>query len=256
MAQTAALAPGIPADYYDRIFEIEERHWWFRGMRSIAVSLLGDRWRRPGTRLLDAGCGTGGFIRFALDAGAARTAAGVDLGSAAIALAGQRVPEALLEVAPLDALPFDEGDFDLVVCSDVLQHVPEQDVSRSLGELRRVVAPEGAILLRTNGSRRLRVERDDWRAYDASTLRAELARAGLRCARLTYADMALSLLRAARGSAPHAPTEEQHGIPRPEPPRLRSTIGFALLQAEARYLRREGRALPFGYALFALAVRA
>lgn len=256
MAEVAPLAPGIPADYYRRISLAEQRHWWYRGMREISVALLGDRWGRSGTRLLDAGCGTGGFARFALDTGGVRTVAGADLASDAIALAGELVPEADLHVAALDALPFADAGFDIVVCNDVLQHVPQDDVQESLRELRRVVAPDGAVLLRTNGSRRLRNERGDWRAYDASTLETELAAAGLRCERLTYANTVLSLLGAARGSIPHAPTDERDGIPVAMPPRLKNALGLTVLRAEARYLRRRGSSLPFGHTLFALAVRA
>ena len=62
MASALELAPGIPKDYYRRIFEDEERHWWYRGMLSITAALLGERLTRPGQRLLDAGCGTGGFL--------------------------------------------------------------------------------------------------------------------------------------------------------------------------------------------------
>lgn len=256
MAEVAPHAPGIPADYYRRISLAEQRHWWYRGMREISVALLGSRWGGSGTRLLDAGCGTGGFARFALDTGGASTVAGADLASDAIALAGELVPEADLHVAALDALPFADGAFDVVVCNDVLQHLRDAEVGQSLEELRRVLATDGALLLRTNGARRLRVERDDWRAYDASTLEAQLAAAGLRCARRTYANTVLSLFGAARGSIPRAPTDEHDGIPVAMPPRAKNAVGLAVLRAEARYLRRPGRSLPFGHTLFALAVPA
>ena len=48
--------------------------------------------------------------------------------------------EADLRTAPLCALPFADGSFDLVVTNDVLQHVPEDEVDESLRELRRVLA--------------------------------------------------------------------------------------------------------------------
>lgn len=252
MMGSAERAPGIPPDYYRRIYAAEQHHWWYEGMRRIAVSLLGDRWR-AGTRLLDAGCGTGGFLRFALDHGRVGYVAGVDIGAAAIRLAGERVPEAELRCAPLHELPFPDGSFDLVVSNDVLQHVPSGDVRASLLELGRVLTAEGAVLLRTNGSRTLRVERDDWRAYDADTLIQEVAAAGLRCTRLTYCNFVPSLLAAMRGSLPHAPTGEHDGIPSRPPSRLKNAVGRRLLGAEARLLRSPGRSLPYGHTLFALA---
>ena len=253
MISPPALAPGIPADYYQRIFEVEERHWWYRGMRSLSAALLGERLTRPGQRLLDAGCGTGGFLRWALDRGSLATAAGVDVGSAAIELARTRLPDVDLRTAPLCALPFGNTSFDLVVTNDVLQHVSDHEVDRSLRELRRVLAPGGTLLLRTNGSRRLRSERDDWRAYDRMTLTEVLERAGFGIERVTYANTLLSLYGALRGRAPRAPSESHDGIPRREPSRLVAAVGGAVLATEARWLSRPGRSLSYGHTLFAVA---
>lgn len=252
MTKAPALAPGIPPDYYQRILGNEERHWWYRGMFAITAALLGERLTRDGQRLLDAGCGTGGFLRWALASGSFASAAGVDIGSAAIELAVESLPGVDLRAAPLRTLPFDDDSFDLVVSNDVLQHVPEGDVDASLSELRRVLAPYGTVLLRTNGSRRLRREREDWRAYDRSSLEGALERAGFTVERVTYANMVLSVYGALRGRSPHAPSEQRDGIPR-EPSRTVSALGGGLLAAEARWLARPGRSLPYGHTLFAVA---
>jgi SAM-dependent methyltransferase len=255
MAADLTLAPGVPADYYRRIHAAEELHWWYIGMRSIATALLAERSRQPGRRVLDAGCGTGGALRWQIDLGGVRTVAGVDIGSAAVELARQRVPEADIRVAALRELPFDDGSFDLVLSSDVLQHVAEDDVDASLRELRRVVAPDGALLLRTNGARRLRRERDDWRAYDRSTLVTQLEHAGFRCERVTYANALLAVAAVVQRRTPQAPSEDRHGIPVAPPGSVRSAVGEAALALEARWLsggRR--RAFPFGHTLFAVAL--
>ena len=56
---------GVPDDYYRRLHEVDTRHWWHLGMRSIEAVLLGDRLQRTGQSVLDAGCGTGGFLAWA-----------------------------------------------------------------------------------------------------------------------------------------------------------------------------------------------
>jgi SAM-dependent methyltransferase len=254
MDSAPALAPGIPADYYRRIFDAEEQHWWYVGMRELTAALLGDRATRPGSRLLDAGCGTGGFLRWMLDRGSFATAAGADLAASAIALARERVPEADLRAAPLSELPFDDGAFDLVVSNDVLQHVYEDDVSRSLEELHRVLEPRGTLLLRTNGARTLRRERDDWRAYDRATLTRAVSSAGFEVERSTHANMILSLWGAARGRSPHAPSEGADGIPTRPPGRVVTAVGGWILGAE-RWYASKGHALPYGHTLVTVARR-
>lgn len=248
----AELAPGVPDDYYRRIYDAEQAHFWYRGMWGIAEALLGDR-LHAGLRLLDAGCGTGGYLRFVLDRGSFASVAGADIAAAAIELARERVPQADLRVAPLRELPFADGSFELVVSNDVLQHVHETEVHESLLEVRRVLASGGTLLLRTNASRRLRRERDDWRAYDAATLQRELENAGFAIERLTHANALLSVWAAARGRSPHAPSEDRHGIPVERPHVLKSAVGRRVLRVEARYLACPRRSLPVGHTIFALA---
>jgi SAM-dependent methyltransferase len=176
----------------------------------------------------------------------------VDISEAAIELARGRVPDAELRVAPVRELPFEAASFDLVVMNDVLQHVAEAELEQSLAELKRVLAPEGALFLRTNGARRARRERADWRAYDRATLASTLEQAGFSCERLTYANMLLSLWGVARGRVPRAPSEHRDGIASPAG-RLTNALGYRILLAEARYLSRPSRALPYGHTLLALA---
>jgi SAM-dependent methyltransferase len=256
MTSSPALAPGIPADYYRKIFEAEEKHWWFRGMRAVSASLLGERLERRGQRVLDAGCGTGSYLRWLLDNGSFAAAAGVDLASTAIELARARVPEADLRTAPLKSLPFPDASFDLVVSNDVLQHVHVEEVDQSLRELLRVLTAAGTLLVRTNGARRARRERDDWRVYDRRELVAGLEREGFKCEHVTYANSLLSLYGALLGRSPRAPSAQHDGIPPRQPGTITSAVGASLLAIEARWLTRPGRALPYGHTLFALATPA
>lgn len=246
----AALAPGVPVDYYRHLDDAEQTHWWYRGMHSISAELLGERMHSD-LRVLDAGCGTGGFLRFLLDDGDFSAPSGADVAEAAIALARERVPEADLRVAALRELPFEDEAFDLVAMNDVLQHVAEAEVGTSLREVGRVLARGGTLFLRTNGVRRLRRERADWRAYDRKTLRGQLEAAGFVIERVTHANCLLSLAAAARGRVPHAPTSDRDGIPA-APSRLASAVGRAAMGAESMWLGHGG-SLAYGHTLLAIA---
>ncbi len=238
----------LPDGYFEALARVEQEHWWHRGMREISEALLRERLRRGGP-LLDAGCGTGGFLAWAASLGVAPLA-GVDPSAEAVERTRAQVPGADVQVAELAALPFPDASFAVVTCNDVLQHVDEHDVSRSLSELRRVVQSDGVLLLRTNGGRRARRERPDWRVYDRSTLTGELEGAGFRCRRVSYVNVVGSVVAVVRGRHPTAPTGTTHGIPAPPRHRRRPLTGLLRLEGE---LVRRGVRLPFGHTLVALA---
>ena len=109
---------------------------------------------RPGDRALDLGCGTGGFTAALAQAGA--QAIGVDVAEAALTRARARHPGLDFRLVPFDGpLPLQDNGFDLVWASEVIEHVA--DTARWLSEVRRVLAPNGRLLLTTPSHGRLRV---------------------------------------------------------------------------------------------------
>ncbi len=101
---------------------------------------------RPGETVLDAGCGTGRHLVEALVSRGAKVV-GIDrsegdLGKAAGNLAafnGDGRNRWLLAKADIGCLPFADGSFDAVVCSEVLEHLA--DGRGAVAELVRVLRP-------------------------------------------------------------------------------------------------------------------
>ena len=109
---------------------------------------------RRGDRALDLGCGAGDFTAVLDDVGA-RTI-GADVAEAALGRARVRHPQLRFELVPTEGpLPFEDGSFDLVWASEVIEHVP--DTARWLSEVRRVLVPGGRLLLSTPSHGRVRV---------------------------------------------------------------------------------------------------
>jgi len=105
------------------------------------------RWRarlvaRASGRTLEVGVGTGRNLpRY----GALPLLVAVEPRSDALAVARRRAPSALYVRASAEALPFRPGAFDTVVSSLVFCSVP--DAPRGLGEIRRVLARDGSLLM-------------------------------------------------------------------------------------------------------------
>jgi SAM-dependent methyltransferase len=95
---------------------------------------------RPNLRVLDIGCGTGQSRQ--LYAACAGRYVGVDLASAALAIARRKFPNDEWSCCDARRLPFEPGSFDIVAFSSVLHHI--SDFENALGEAFRVLAPGGA----------------------------------------------------------------------------------------------------------------
>lgn len=101
----------------------------------------------PGSRVLDAGCGASIFPIYLAKLGHRVT--GLDL----------NVPEGLnqahgVEVdyckGELTELPFEDGSFDAIFCISVIEHLGHQGAPAALAEMRRVLKPEGRLLVTTD----------------------------------------------------------------------------------------------------------
>lgn len=129
------------ADTYD---DLEP---WYEHLYDVLHTILRDtigRAPRAGARALDAGCGTGFQTALLRDLG--WRAYGVDVSAGLLAIAHRRLPDAVLALASVEALPWPTGHFDVVVsCGSTLSFV--DDPARALREMGRVLRPGGRLLL-------------------------------------------------------------------------------------------------------------
>jgi len=154
------------------------RRYEWRGILA-AVSALTDI--GGGTRWLDYGCGNGGLVRYAAEAGRAQVF-GYDTG--AMAESARRSGLQILDDRQLgDA----KGTFDLITAIEVIEHVPEPlDL---LAAMRRLLKPGGLLFLTTGNLRPHRDRLLSWSYvlpdvhvsfFEPSTLARALEQTGFR----------------------------------------------------------------------------
>jgi SAM-dependent methyltransferase len=139
-------------DYYEELWQALPDELSLPDFELRREFLLADV--RPGLRVLDLGCGDGAFAAAAAGAGA--VVVGVEVAQAAVDRAVRSHPALDFRLVDLDGpLPFEDGEFELVWASEVIEHVA--DTARWLSEVRRVVAVGGLFLVTTPSHGRLRV---------------------------------------------------------------------------------------------------
>lgn len=123
--------------------EIEATHWWFVGRRDLFSSILESLGLASDAAVLEIGTSTGANLRLLRQLGYAR-AIGLDSSAAAIEFCRAKGLGAV-DLGDACALPYADGRFDLVVATDVIEHV-DQD-GKALDEIRRVLKPGGYALV-------------------------------------------------------------------------------------------------------------
>jgi SAM-dependent methyltransferase len=232
------------------MLEVDERHWWYRGRRTIVRAELDRLPISSGARVLDAGCGSGRMLEELADYGAP---AGIELDPDAAAFAASR-GKGEVKVGRLEELPWEDGTFELIICLDVIEHTP--DDRATLTELRRVAKPGGWLLVTVPAYQALwslhDVANHHYRRYSRRTLRLAALEAGWRVRRMTSFNGILlppaALVRfAQRGRRPDNGYTPELRLG----PEWLNGLLEQPLRAEARWLSR-GRTLPAGLSLMAL----
>lgn len=108
-------------------------------------AFLGAFVERARGAILDLGCGPGHVAAFLAGRGA--TVEGVDLSPEMIAEARARFPAIAFTVGDMFALPHADGAVTGIVAFYAIVHVPTEELAGAVAEMRRVLAPGGALAL-------------------------------------------------------------------------------------------------------------
>lgn len=250
----AGRGRGVNAFEYQQYLQVARTHWWFRGRNGIIREMI-DRatahMRQP--RLLDVGCG-GGNVLEALGDRFARF--GLDGEPAALRVCQTSVGVPVTRGAAT-ALPFVDGAFDVVVATDLFEHV--RDDTGAVRECARVCR-DGGVLLGTvpahpmlYGPHDMRL--DHFRRYTRRAFRDVLEAGGFTVQRMTHFNTFLfppmAAVRLAQRAFVRDPARFEIDYTLGSGPLGRVLLG--VLTAERWWLRRAN--FPFGTSLLAVAMR-
>ena len=135
----------MPPTVWDRLSSGYDRQLWLeRSAVRTAVAML-----EPvvDARVLDVATGTGEVLRaLARRPAPPRIVIGIDASARMLAHVGGLPAGWSVRVGDARALPFADGEFDLVTASHVLHVLDSDDRARALGEIHRVLTPGGRVV--------------------------------------------------------------------------------------------------------------
>jgi ubiquinone/menaquinone biosynthesis C-methylase UbiE len=140
--------PGMGKHYLLPFYDLLHR---VSGLATVHREMVALAALRGGRRVLDVGCGTGNLLRATGKRHRDVELAGVDPDPKMLARAASKTRKAGLTVR-LDRgfaqeLAFPDGSFDVVFSSLMLHHLDTSSKDEMLGEVRRVLRPDGVLVL-------------------------------------------------------------------------------------------------------------
>jgi SAM-dependent methyltransferase len=175
---------------YDRMNDLEARHWWFAARREVIAALIERHAQSPDTRILEAGCGSGGNLALLGRYGQVDAFEYDDIARAhACEKSGLDIrPGALPE-----AIPFEGKRYDLIGLFDVLEHVEADQAS--LAALASRLEDGGRLLVTVPALPMLWSAHDErhhhFRRYTRKSLAKAAQAAGLKVTYTSYFNMFL-----------------------------------------------------------------
>jgi len=143
--QADELETGKLLKEYTALAPSYDRYWstYLHASLSMTAVFVGDL---PAARVLDVACGTGQLLEMLIEHPGDPELFGIDRVAAMLDVAKQRLGQrATLLEASAEELPFDQGAFQLVTCTNALHYFP--DAAAALREMRRVLAPTGNLVI-------------------------------------------------------------------------------------------------------------
>lgn len=241
------------AEEYRAMFDLEDRLWWYEGMRAITASVLEPHLRgRTNLNILDVGCGTGYSLVWMKERFITENAFGLDYSSdAALFWRGRNIDTSVIATAA--SIPFASNQFDLITCFDVIYQFDAEKARAAISDIHRCLKPEGLLFIREPAYDWMRGSHDEAVAtkhrFTRSELKQMLENAGFVIERATYANTLLFGAAALHRMLSRIQHDTSSDV-RPAPGWMNRSFS-AILKQEARWLSR--RSFPFGLSIVVLA---
>lgn len=165
---------------YNLMNTLEENFWWYRALHAVVTERLLQLQLPVGASVLDAGCGTGGLLKYLSQHAPQYHYCGLEWNSDAALMAEKKTGLAITR-GSVNSMPFASGQFAVILSQDVLYH-RNVDEQAMLQECLRCLQPGGTLLLHVAAFQWMASAHDEHvhgaRRYTAARLRLLLQQNG------------------------------------------------------------------------------
>jgi SAM-dependent methyltransferase len=234
---------------YDRMAELDQRHWWYRARREVIAALIRRVIHPPANaRILEIGCGTGHNLAMLSQFGAVDA---LELDEQARAIAEERLGRSVMSAPLPEIAGVADRHYHLVGAFDVIEHI--DDDAAALVSIAGKMRPDGKFVMTVPAHQWMWSAHDvvnhHKRRYSKRQLKALIDESPLRLEQLGYFNSLLFPAAVAERMASKARGKDEADLTLPPRP-----LNTALERAFATERHLIGRMpLPPGLSLFAVA---
>jgi SAM-dependent methyltransferase len=172
--------------YESKYHRVEETNWWFVSRRKTIIDLILKHAPSIDAKILEIGC-SGGVLLIELNRLGFTNSYGIDISGEAIQECKRR---GIRDAKVMNAAKtrFEDGLFDIIIASDVLEHIEDDELA--LSEWYRIIKPGGMLLVFVPALSCLWGRHDiinhHFRRYDKQSLISKLTKPGFSISRASY----------------------------------------------------------------------
>lgn len=135
---------------YQLMNALEDNFWWYRALHAIVAQRFSQLQLPAGANVLDAGCGTGGMLKYLSQHAPQYRYCGLEWNKEAAAMAESKLADSKTGTAitrgSVNSMPFGDQQFAAILSQDVLYH-RNVDEQAMLQEFHRCLQPGGQLLV-------------------------------------------------------------------------------------------------------------
>ncbi len=139
---------------WERIYK--EQGSYFKEPNQEAVKAVEFFSREGLKKVLDLGCGSGRHTLLMKNAGL--QVYGCDISEEGVKLTREKAPKCDLRVCDMKSLPYDDGFFDAVFSTNVLEHGTPDEIKKAIGEVFRVIRNGGVLFAKVLSTKHWKYE--------------------------------------------------------------------------------------------------
>lgn len=132
----------MQANLYEEMYQLEEKHWWFKSKRKIILELISQELSGTNNEILDCGCGCGCLLKYLKVYGNVK---GMEYSEKALTYSRKNFDGYLIQGDLLEKIQLQEESIDLAIALDVIEHLEDDELA--LNNIGKVLKENGKLLV-------------------------------------------------------------------------------------------------------------